>query len=378
MAISTKNFATLVSDMVAAVQGQATALIDFRDGGIIKSIIQSVGGCVLWLQGVVLQVAALTRLSTSTGADVDSFVNDYGYYRLGAVAATDTVTFSRFTPTAQAVIPPGANVGTNDGSQAFTVTEDPSNPAWSGSLGGYVIPGGTASITGIPVQAVTPGAAGNVVASAIGLILSAIPGVDTVTNPTPAAGGADAETDAQVRAGFQLFLAALASGTKAAITFVIGRVQAGLASWIGEGVNLDLSSHPGFLTIVVDDGTGSPPSSLLQAVYTAVDTTRACGIAYGVFGPTTLAANVVMQITAGIGFSPSTVVAAVQSAISIYIAGLTLGQGLSYEKLSQLAFDASNGVASIVPGYTLNGAEADLAAIGSQKIVEGTITVTHT
>lgn len=378
MAISTKNFTTLVSDMVAAVQGQATALLDFRSGGIILSIIQSVAGCVLWLQGLVLQVAALTRLATSTGPDVDSFVNDFGFYRQGAVAAVTTVTLSRFTPSAQAVVPPDANVGTLDGTQTFTVTTDTSNPAWSISLNGYVIPASTASLAGVPVQATTPGAAGNVVAGAIGLLLTAIPGVDTVTNPVPATGGADAETDAQVKTGFQGYIRSLASGTLAAIGNAIESVQAGLAYDIQENVNPDGSPNPGYLTITIDDGTGSPPSSLITAVYVAVDKVRAAGIGgFGVFAPTTILANVAMTITAGVGYSPATLVSAVSTALSTYLAGLTLGTSLPYTKLSQIAYDASPGVTDVT-AVTLNSGTSDLDLTGSQKIVVGTITVSHT
>ncbi|MGH6970530.1 MAG: baseplate J/gp47 family protein, partial [Caulobacteraceae bacterium] len=217
MAISTKNFATLVSDMVAAVQGQATALVDFSSGGMIRSLIEAVAGLTLWLESLALQVAALCRASTSTGADLDSFVADYGFSRQGATAAVADVTFSRFTASAQALIPAGAQVGTLDGTQVFSVTASPSNPAWSASQNGYVVPAGTASLSGVPVAAVTAGAAGNVVVGAIGLLMTAIPGVDTVTNPAPASGGADAESDASLRAGFQTFILSLASATLAAI-----------------------------------------------------------------------------------------------------------------------------------------------------------------
>lgn len=377
MTISTKNFATLRDEMIAAVQGQATALLDFTSGGVIRSIIEAIAGLTLWLQSLALQVAALTRAATSSGPDLDSFVNDYGFSRQGAVAAVTTVTLARFTPTAQAVVPPGAQVGTLDGTQAFQVTESDSNPAWSASLGGYVIPAGTQSVSGIPVQAVTPGSAGNVVIGAIGLLLTAIPGVDTVANTSPATGGADAQSDASLRVAFQQFILSLASATLAAIGFSISKVQTGLAYSIAENQNPDGSARQGYLTITVDDGSGSPPSALITSVYQSVDSARAAGIAFGVLPPTTIAANVVMTVTAAGGYSPAALATTVQSAIESYIASLTLGADLPYSKLTQIAFDASAGVSNVT-GYTLNGGTADLNATASQKIVVGTVTVNHT
>lgn len=374
MTISTKNFTALVSDMAAAVQGQATALIDFSSGGVIRSLIEATAGLTLWLESLALQVAALCRASTSTGADLDSFVNDYGFYRQGAVAAVAGVTFARFTATAQALVPLGAQVGTLDGTQTFAVTENAASPAWSAAQNGYVIPAGTASLAGVPVQAAAPGSAGNVVAGAIGLILTAIPGVDTVTNPAPATGGADAESDAALRAGFQQFVRSLASATLAAIGSAIDSVQAGLAYDIAENVNPDGSAHPGYLTITVDDGTGNPPTATLQAVSAAVNGARAAGVAFGVFAPMTVTANVAMTITAAAGYSAASLATAAQTAISSYIAGLTLGTSLPYTELSAAAYNASPGVADVT-GVTLNGGTADLDVTGSEKIIVGTVTV---
>lgn len=377
MTLSTKNFDTLVSDQVAAVQGAATALIDFTDGGPLRAMIEANAGLGIWLESLVLQVYALCRASTSSGSDLDSFVGDFGFERQGAVAAVTTATFARFTATAQAVVQPGVNIGTLDGSQTFTVTKNVSNPAWSNSLNGYVIPSGTTSLAGVPVQATLPGAAGNVVAGAIGLILTAVSGVDTVTNVAPATGGADAETDTALRLGFQAFILTLASATLAAISNAIENVQAGLANNIAENVNSDSSPRPGFLSITVDDGTGSPPSSLLSSVYSAVDAVRAAGIGFAVSPPTTVTAIVVMTITAAAGYSGPTLASAVSSAISSFIAGLTLGTSLPYNRLSQVAFDTSPGVANVT-AYTLNGSTADIDVTAAQKIVVGSVTVGHT
>ncbi|AOY90393.1 hypothetical protein BKK79_00040 [Cupriavidus sp. USMAA2-4] len=216
MAISTKDFTTLVREGVTAIQGYAGALVDLTIGSILRAFVEANAAVVIWLQGLILQVLAITRAATSSGADLDSWVGDFGVTRLMATYGTGHVTFARFTPTQQAVVPLGATVQTKDGTQQYTVVADTTNPAYSGTLGGYVLPAGTASVS-VPVVAVTAGAAGNAVAGAVSVISGAIPGVDTVTNPAAFANGADAEKDAALRTRFIAYIRSLSKATKAAV-----------------------------------------------------------------------------------------------------------------------------------------------------------------
>src|SRR3954452_809264 len=120
--LQTFSFTQLLSNFAAAVQGAASALLDFNPGSVLLAIAEAVSGIVLWLQAIVLQLLTMTRASTSVGADLDTWVADYGVTRLPAAASTGQVTFSRFTATQQAVVPVGTMVQTGDGTQNFTVT----------------------------------------------------------------------------------------------------------------------------------------------------------------------------------------------------------------------------------------------------------------
>src|SRR5581483_10551192 len=117
--------------IATAVQGSATALLNFSPGSVIRAIAEGTSSVVLWLQAIILQVLTLTRAATSVGTDLDSWVADYGVTRLPAVAATGQVTFARFTATQQAVVPVGATVQTSDGTQTFAVTIDTTNSAYN-------------------------------------------------------------------------------------------------------------------------------------------------------------------------------------------------------------------------------------------------------
>src|SRR6185312_6354663 len=178
MALQVYSFNQLVSNIATAIQASAAAALNFTAGSVLRAIAEAISGVVLWLQAIILQLLTLTRAATSSGSDLDSWGADYGFARLAADAATGQVTFSRFTPAIQAVVPIGATVQTTDGTQAFSVTLDTTNGAYSATLGGYVLPVSTSSV-GVPVQAAVAGSGGNVQAATIAVLTTPIPGVDT-------------------------------------------------------------------------------------------------------------------------------------------------------------------------------------------------------
>lgn len=371
--LNIKSFATIVRDQATAIQAKATKLMDFTVGSVLRAIAESNGGVVLWLQGQILQVLNVTRASTSTGADLDSFVADYGLTRLGATAASGNVTFSRFTATTSALVPIGTRVQTADFTQTFTVVEDDTNAAWNAAMGGYLIPATVQSVM-VPVQASNPSAASNVQAATVSVIVDAIIGVDTVNNTAAFTGGTDGEGDPALRVRFQAYLASLARGTVSAIGYAISSIQLGIVYSILENVDDTLATKPGNLTIIVDDGTGNPPTNLINAVYAAVDAYRAAGITFGVFRPTIVHVDVSMTVTAKSGYDANAVKGAVGQVIADYINTLPIGSDLSYLRLGQVALDASPGVASI-SSLLINSGTSDVATTAVQVLKSGTVTI---
>jgi baseplate J-like protein len=369
--LATQNSTTIDSNWAAAVQGACATLLDFTVGSILRAIGQAQKGVTLWLQGLVLQLLAATRLGTSSGADVDSFVADFGLTRLPAIAASGAVTFSRFTPTNQAVVPVGAVIQTVDGTQAFTVVANPANGAFSVALNGYVIAPTVTSVTA-SVQAVNPGSQGNISAATLTVLQTGISGVDTATNASAFTTGIDAEADLALKARFLAFFASLSNGTEAAIQRAVSGVNQNLQLTI---VEQPLSSPN--VAIYVDDGSGSIGSTLLTAATNAANAVRAAGISYGVFAATKVTANVNMTITTAAGFVHATVVGQVALALAAYInrlgMSLTGPNPLSYMMLGTVAF----GIAGVtdVTNVTLNSGTADLTGSPGQTIKAGTIAV---
>lgn len=373
MAITTQDFATLVRNQVTAIQGAAKVLVDLTVGSILRAVVEANAAVILWLQGLILQLLAITRAATSSGADLDSWVGDFGLTRLAAVAASGQVSFARFTPSQQAVVPVGTTVQTGDGSQQFAVTLDTTNPAYSATLGGYVLAAGVGSIN-VPVAASTAGAGGNVSAGQLNTLTQAVPGVDTVSNAAAFTNGVDAESDSALRIRFIAFVASLSKATKGAVGYAITSLKQGVIYTLVENQQYNGATDYGYFYVVVDDGTGSPGSTFLSNVSNAIDAVRGVSIRFGVFAPVVVTANAGMTITTAAGYDHNAVVALVVAALRNYINALTLGQTLTYSRLAQVAYDASPGVTNVT-AVTLNGGTADVTATSQQVIKAGTLTV---
>ncbi len=371
--VNSKSFTQLVSDFATAVQSRSSALADFTIGSILRAVSEATASVTVWIESLILLLLQTTRAATSSGADLDSWVADYGLTRLAAVAATGMVTFSRFTPTNQATIAPGVLVQSSDGSLQFAVTVDTTNAAWSVSLGAYVIAAGASSIT-VPVQCTTTGPSGNVIVGAISLLASAIPYVDTVTNALAFSTGIAAETDTALRARFVSYIANLSKATKAAIGYAVTSVQAGVTYVLVDNADYSGASDPGYFYVVVNDGTGAPSSAFLAKVFSAIDAVRAAGIRFGVYAPVGVTATIALTVGIAAGYDPTATRSTVSTALTSYIAALNIGATLSYTRLVQIAYDASAGVANVT-GLTLNGGTSDLTATQQQLIVLGTLTV---
>lgn len=368
MALNTLSFTTVVRQQVAAIQSACSTVLTFLVGSLELARVQAVAGVSMWLQSLVMQLLNATRLSTSTGNDVDTFVGDFGLVREAAVAATGTVAFARFTATNAATIPVGATVLTADGTQTFTVIADSAQSLFNAAANAYVIPAGMAS-GNATVQALNAGSVGNVNANTITLISSAIVGVDTVSNPAPFADGVNEESDAALKARFLIYIQGLREGIKAAVASAIADLQQGLQYALVENFSYGGSPQPGYFYVVVNPATAGG----IANVYAAIDAIRPLGVTFGVFAATSVTANVALTASAAPGYTHAQIAAAIKTAIQNFVGALPLGQPLYWSQLYAIAY----GVPGVqeATGMLLNGGTGDLAATAQQIVVCGTVTV---
>ena len=389
MALNTQSFTRIVEQQVAAIQSAVTALggvLRFVVGSLELARVEAIAAVAMWLQSLVMQLLSVTRLSTSTGNDIDTFIADFGCPpREAAVASTGQVTFSRFTATAQATILAGTytansnGVGgsysggvmllTADGTQQFQVIPDSTQTYWNAAANAYVIPAGVASAQ-VTVQAQNAGIQSNVAAGTITTISTAIQYVDTVTNASAFTNGVNQESDSAVQARFQTYVSGLRAAIKAAVESAIAGVQQGIQYEIVENQTLAGASQPGYFYVVISPYT----NTLKTAVYSAIDAIRGLSITFDVFAATQVTANITATITAASGYTLANVEAAVQTALDNFIASIPLGGTLEWTQIFQIIWGVP-GVATVANTMTLNGGTADLPAGANGALVAGTITI---
>jgi uncharacterized phage protein gp47/JayE len=372
MILPLQKFSTLLENMAAAVQGGSAALVDVSVGSVLRALLEACGAVALWMQWLILQVLSMTRAATSNASDLDSWMADFGLIRLPGSASAGVVDFGRYTAGVGATIPVGSLVYTADRTQAFSVIAQSSNPAWNGN-GGYLL-GSAATDVLVPVQAVTPGRTGNILAGAIGWLASAVPGVDYVSNAQPFVGGLDPESDAALRTRFQLYINSRSLATVSAVEFAVASLQQGLRYMVLENVNAANQPLAGNFWVVVDDGTGAPGDMLLANASAAVDAVRPIGATYAVTGPAVLQASVQMAVVTSNPLTHLTVCAAIESAIGVWVAGLPMAGTLAISKLDALAHNVDPSVTSVAV-TRINGGTADLAASPGEVIIATSVTV---
>ena len=371
MALQLQDFGSLVKLQAAAAAVATRQLIDVSVGSVLRAVLEANASIGLWLQWLIVEVLATTRAATSAGADLDSWVADFGMSRLPGVPAQGVVTLSRVTAGLPASVPVGTVVRTGLGpggsvGQSFGVVADALSPAWDGA--GFTIDA-VATAIDVPVVALSVGQAGNVRAGEIGLLGVALAGVDAVTNAVPLSGGLDAESDAALRVRFGGFIDSRTRATSQAVGFAISGLAQGLSYSIAERVDSAGAERPGHFTVTLDDGTGTAPRALLDRAAAAIDLVRPIGGTFSVRGPTLVRANVVMQVS-----GPALVVPLVRAAVGAYVAALPIGGRLVLSRLTQVAHEASPLVASVY-GITVNGLGADLVVPANGLVRAGTLEI---
>jgi hypothetical protein len=363
--LPTRSFAQIVTNIATGIQGRAAQLIDFSIGSPLRAIAEGFAGLFLWFQAMTLGLLQSMRLSTASGTDVDTFVGDFQVYRLLNQPASGTVILSRLSISNTSVlIPVGALFQTDDGSQQYAVTANPSFQGFSLAQNGYILSPNTGAIT-VPVQAVKPGANGNVIAGSITRFASPITGIDTVTNPASLLNGFDSEEDGSLKTRFAAFILGLSRGDFFGTEYAILSAAIEVQWTLVESFDYAGNWRPGYYYVVADDGSGSPSAAFMSAITAAVNSVRPLSIQAGTFPPIVDFVTASMSIQTALGYDHNTVTGLVAQAVENNINSLGLGNGLDFWVLSNWAYT--------VPGVTgisavlLNGISGDGASIAANE-----------
>lgn len=363
MALPSRTFDEFVSAFVSAWAAALGFQPTLQDGDALFALMQTTASQLVFLQAQVQLINKIARAQTSTGADLDSFYAQFGFTRLPAQKAEGPVVFSNpATASAQIQIPVGTVVQTIGGAVQYALIADTGQPTFNPTLNAYVLPTNQTSLTAT-AQAEVAGSAYNVTANQLAQIATPVPGINTVTNLVPITNGADSESDTAFRNRFVLFLNSLSKATGPAIISAILGVQQGLDYQLEENVDVAGNPHPGEFVASIDDGTGSPSSALLAAIFTAVNAVRGFTIMPEVVAIVTQSVTVVLAIRAAAGFTVANLEAPVANAVVAAINATQIGTGLPADAVVQAALGVT-GVASVqLSSVLLNGVNADLPAV---------------
>lgn len=208
-------------------------------------------------------------LDGATGADLDRLVADRfspSIVRKAATPALVTLSLSRGSGSLPAVtIAIGTRFRSSTGIEYTTLAVASFAAAFAGTVT-------------VPAQCVTAGTSGNAAAGTITAPSEPLsdPAI-VVTNPEPAAGGDDSESDASLRERARAFFRTARRGTLSAIEFgALSVAGVRSASAIEE---LDSGGNPtGRVALFIADALGQANSALVAAVRSALVEYRAAGI----------------------------------------------------------------------------------------------------
>lgn len=379
MPLPIQSFSQSVNTQVAAMQAAAGVPLDFSIGSILRALIESNAANSLWLESTAQKLLEVTRLTTSTGNDVDTFVEQFGLSRNPAVPAEGFVTFSRYTANLQATINVSSLVSSVANGVTYSVGIDETNPYYNGLLNAYILPAGINS-TSVPVIATTSGAVGNILANQITTIQSVIFNIDSVNNPNTFANGVDAESDAALKIRFVLYLNSLSKATKLALIAAILSVPNVERYTLVENKTTTNQELLGFFYSVIDDGTGHASSTLLQNVAAQLDATRGFTIAFSVYPPVDFPISFSAHVFTDSSMPDATVRNAVIAALQTYISKQGFNSLFPYSEVPRIIYDANltlsgNQFSPItnVTDWTLNNDIIDVEVIGQNIPVNGNI-----
>jgi uncharacterized phage protein gp47/JayE len=298
--------------------------------------------------------AGRIRATFLDGAEEDDLTtlarDHWGVERDAAAPSIGSVTFTH-TPGPTGTIPAGTRVASlPDADGAFvTVTTDVDAV--------FAAPDASKTVT---VTAIAGGTAGNVAAAQLTRILDTVFDAFTATNASPLVGGAEEQTDDELREEVRALNQTLRRGTVAALEFGAKQVpQVRVATVVEDGV-------AGIVSLYVADADGNSNAAMVTAVEAELENWRAAGVAVTVVGGALLNVSIDVSLTVRAGVDVVSLVDRVRQAIVSEVKKqLKHGDIL---RRSLIAAAARSVDADNITDVVVNTPAADLAPAANQVI----------
>lgn len=343
MSITNKSRIDCFNSMKSYLQTLTTNLSDFNTGSVLLSLFDTVAAELEQLYNAQVQIQDAAFISTATGSDLDKKVADFTLERRGASFSSGIVTFGRTTSSTQNfIIPAGTQISTQATSTAPSVSFETIEEA--------ILSAGSLTVN-VQARAVSSGISGNVSASTITILPSPPTGIEFVINYNAFTGGADSETDEELRNRLSLYLNSLARGTKLALE------SAGLSvTGITSVSVLENDPSPGYVKMYVADSTGTASDATLEEVRSVVENYRPVSVIVFVYAPSVQYVDISCYLSIDPTFESTSVITNVTSAITNYISGLKLNENVIRANIieSIIAVDGVTNVDTTVQEKEIN------------------------
>lgn len=314
-----KTLQELIDDAILAASSQPGPITDFLQGSVSYTLIRAF--MTTLARGYVDLDEALVAsfINTASGDYLTRHAESFGLTRNLGGLSTGSVIASPKVGAAPTFIPAGT-LTLVEGTKIYKNTTNIN----------LVLP-----YTIIPIQAMQIGnaydlPAGTSLLDQSGLLNATWTFVvgsafDINNNPTGfLTGGADAETDAQLRTRFVDFINSLSRGTERAVRTAISGVT-GVQSYILR----EFDPAVGWFTVYVDDGTDTTDPVLLANVKVALDQTKALGIGYRVIGMAKLFIDMSIVLTVDGSLAAQPIIDTVKQQIRTYLNTYSFGDKLT-------------------------------------------------
>lgn len=326
--------------------------LNFNEGDIsdmIAAAIAAVGDRVV---GYEADLTRATYVDGAQGVDLTKLASDHwNITRISAVKSIGTVSLSRLTSAALVTVPAGTVVASERDALGLTsefVTDDPL------AFGIGVLGPLTVNVT-----AVSGGLAGNVKALKISRVVTTLPQTFTVTNAAPIIGGAEEESDPELRDRIRSFSTTLRRGTLAALEYGAKEVpQVKQSNAVEDGF--------GSVTVYVTDINGESNWAMVSDVIDELENWRAAGSNVVVMGGSPFGLNpITIQLSVRAGVNIAAITEDVKAAIVARVAKLKIGETCYREAIAQAALNVDIGN---VIGCNVIAPAADVVPSSNQVI----------
>ena len=227
------------------------------------------------------------------------------------------------------------------------------------------IPAGERTVD-VPVRALEPGRLGNVSARTIVSMAVAPMGVSSCTNPEPCAGGADGETDEELRGRVLETFKRLPNGANTAFY----QQEALSFDQVAAAEVIPRPRGVGSVDVIPATLAGLPNEELLEEMKAYFDRRREIAVDLKVRAPEPVAVNIGVQVELEEGQNRDEVLSRVEESVRGWFTGRLLGQRILRARLGEIVYRCEG-----VANYFVTAPEADVAVNKDQLPVLGTLTV---